>query len=150
MPLRLLIERLAENPIDEGSFTEPPYMAFMGLQYRQESGGLTIIMPFRKRLIGSPVPPRLHGGSVGALMEVAGLVATLQAMHKFGPLPDALPKPINVTVEYLREGGTQDTYATGIVTRLGRRVANVRAEAWQAQRERLIATAHLNFILEDS
>ena len=40
-----------------------------------------------------------------------------------------------------------DTHARGIVTRHGRRVANVRVEAWQADRATPVATAHAIFLV---
>ena len=56
-------------------------------------------------------------------------------------------KPINVTVDYLREGALEDTYAEAILMRMGRRVANVRVEAWQGDRARLIAAARMNLLI---
>jgi acyl-coenzyme A thioesterase PaaI-like protein len=56
-----------------------------------------------------------------------------------------VPKTINITVEYLRSGKPQDTFARCEITRQGRRVANVRVVAWQEDRAKPIAaaTAHL-------
>jgi acyl-coenzyme A thioesterase PaaI-like protein len=58
-----------------------------------------------------------------------------------------LPKTITFTVDYLRSGAPIDTHARGIVTRHGRRVANVRVEAWQDDRTRPIASAHAHFLV---
>ncbi|MFP6773878.1 MAG: hotdog domain-containing protein [Alphaproteobacteria bacterium] len=51
------------------------------------------------------------------------------------------------TVEYLRPGRAEDCFATGIVTKQGRRVANVRAMAWQGDRNRLFAAASAHFMM---
>ncbi len=42
------------------------------------------------------------------------------------------------------------TRAQGIISRLGTRIANVEAIAWQDDRERPVAAARLNFLLTDS
>ena len=59
-------------------------------------------------------------------------------------------KPVTVTVDYMRGGteGLGDTFAAAIIERLGNRIANVEAVAWQADRSRPIATAQINFLLE--
>ena len=56
-------------------------------------------------------------------------------------------KPINVTVEYQRGGREKPTQARGIVTRLGGRVANVEASAWQDDPAKPIATARMNYLI---
>jgi acyl-coenzyme A thioesterase PaaI-like protein len=40
-----------------------------------------------------------------------------------------------------------DTFARGRVIRQGRRVANVRAEAWQESPDKPVAAAHAHFLL---
>ena len=57
-------------------------------------------------------------------------------------------KPINVTVDFMRGGRDHDTLAAGIITRLGNRVANVEAVAWQDDRARPIASARMNYLIE--
>ncbi|HAC57112.1 MAG TPA: thioesterase, partial [Rhodobiaceae bacterium] len=61
---------------------------------------------------------------------------------------DALPKPIGITIDYLRSGRPVDTYGRAVITKQGRRVATVHAEAWQDDRSRLIAAAHGHFLLK--
>jgi acyl-coenzyme A thioesterase PaaI-like protein len=56
-------------------------------------------------------------------------------------------KPINVTVNFMRGGGEHETFAGAVVTRLGRRVANVEAHAWQEDRGKPIAAAQMNVLL---
>ena len=56
-------------------------------------------------------------------------------------------KPVNVTVQYMRGGVNHDTFAAARVTRLGKRVANVEAHAWQLDRDKPIAAAQLNILL---
>jgi uncharacterized protein (TIGR00369 family) len=115
----------------------PPYAALLGL--RRE--GPILVMPFQYLLIGSP--GRLHGGTVAGLMEIAAIFAVRDALAGEA----ALLKPVNVSVDYLREGAPEDTFAEAIIQRLGRRVANVRVEAWQSDRTRLIAAARTNMLI---
>lgn len=146
MPLRQLIADLATASEREGAFQHPPFAAKMGFRYKATDEGVMLVMPFRPAIIGAP--GRLHGGSIAALLEFSGLVAAVDETIRTYGMPEALPRPINVTVEYLREGQPEDTYAIARVTRLGRRVANIRAEAWQSARNRLIATADMNMVMD--
>jgi acyl-coenzyme A thioesterase PaaI-like protein len=61
-----------------------------------------------------------------------------------------LPRPINVTVAYLRTGRPVDVFARAEISRAGRRIAHVQAEAWQESRSRPIASLTAHFLLEDS
>ncbi len=47
----------------------------------------------------------------------------------------------------MRGGRDKETRALGIVTRLGTRVANVEAHAWQDDRDRPIASARMNYLI---
>jgi acyl-coenzyme A thioesterase PaaI-like protein len=47
----------------------------------------------------------------------------------------------------MRGGRDKPTHAQGIVTRLGTRVANVEAIAWQDDRARPIAHARMNYLI---
>ena len=57
-------------------------------------------------------------------------------------------KPITVTVDYMRGASDHDTYASATIERLGARIANVEAFAWQKDRSSPIASGRLNFLLE--
>lgn len=115
----------------------PPYAELLGI----EREGEVLVMRFGPHLIGAP--GRLHGGAVAGLMELA---ANLAVREQLGD-PAAGLKPVNVTVDYLREGGLRATRARATLMRLGRRVANVRVEAWQDDPDRLIAAARLNLLI---
>ncbi len=124
-----------------GGGAMPPYAQMLGLVRE----GRRLSMPFGPHLIGSP--GRLHGGSVAGLMEIAANLAVREAVRDAGDDADAMLKPVNVTVDYLREGAMEDTHAEAFIMRVGRRVANVRVEAWQGDRGRLIAAARLNLLI---
>jgi len=90
-------------------------------------------------------PGFLHGGAIGGLLEMAAVVALKHALAEEDG--EARIKPINQTVDYMRGGREKPTRARGIVTRLGTRVANVEAVAWQDDPARPIAAARMNYLI---
>ena len=121
-----------------------PYARFLGLEGQVEAGILTVVMPFADKLIGNPMLPALHGGSTAALLEMTAIAQVALAYPRIG-----LPRPINVTVSYLRSGRPIDVVARARISRAGRRVAHVVAEAWQGDPDQPIATLVANFLLDD-
>jgi len=120
-----------------------PYASFLGISVVRIDGELLGHLRFGDHLIGNPLLPALHGGVIGALLEST---AIFQLMWETEAI--VLPKTITLTVDYLRSGRPVDTFARGILTRQGRRVANVRVEAWQEDRSRPIAVASAHFLIE--
>lgn len=124
-----------------------PYAGFLGIELDASQGELLVKLRYGDHLIGNSSLPALHGGTMGALLESAAI---------FGVVWEAeaamLPKTITITVDYLRPARPVDTWARAIITRQGRRVASVRAEAWQEDRDKLvaIATTHLLLPSEES
>ena len=123
-------------------FAAIPYAGFLGLRSEVRDGELRGVMPFAEHLIGNPTIPALHGGTLGAFMELTA-IAELARRRGGGPLP----RTIGVTVEYLRTGRSRDTCARAEVKRLGRRIANVAVEAWQNDRAKPIALLYGRFLL---
>jgi len=123
----------------------PPYAALLGLTVEQEAdhGSPVLLMPFADDVLGRP--GFLHGGAIAGLLEMAAIAALRGALDAEG---GGRLKPVNVTVDFMRGGRDHPTRAAGIVTRLGTRVANVRAEAWQEDRARPIAAARMTYLLE--
>ncbi len=81
---------------------------------------------------------------MGAFLETAAIMELLITRES-----RELPKVINITVDYLRPAAPVDTDAEAVITRQGRRIANVFIEGWQAERDRLVATANCHFLLRD-
>jgi uncharacterized protein (TIGR00369 family) len=119
-----------------------PYARFLGITVDVKGDEITTCMRYRPDLIGNLQLPALHGGTLGALLEHASI---FQLLWSENVLP--LPKTINLTVEYLRSARPRDTYARAVITKHGRRVANVHAIAWQDYRDRPMAQAHAHFLL---
>ena len=121
----------------------PPYADTLGLVVEPGDGGPPVLMmPFDQCVTGRP--GFLHGGAIGGLLEMAA-IASLR--HALEGEDGARIKPINVTVDFMRGGRDKETRALGIVTRLGNRVANVEAHAWQDERDRPIASARMNYLI---
>jgi uncharacterized protein (TIGR00369 family) len=122
--------------------TLPPYAELLGLSTRHDEGELLWVMPFREQVVGRP--GFLHGGAIAGLLEFAALGTLYEAL---GTQEGVSAKPINVSVDFMRGGTDTETYAAAIITRLGRRIANVEARAWQEDRAKPIAAARMNLLL---
>ena len=122
-----------------------PYVRFLGMQARLEDGVVTGVLPFARHLIGNPVLPALHGGVLGAFMEMTALAQLSVA----APMRRQ-PRTIDVSIEYLRSGRPLATYARASIKKLGRRIANVHVEAWQETRSAPIATMRGLFLVAPS
>lgn len=119
-----------------------PYARFLGLTSAMQDDELIVTMPFAGRLVGDPILPALHGGSTAAMLEFTAIaeIARVQPALR-------LPRPINVSIAYLRSGKPLAVSATARVVRAGRRVAHVHATAWQAERDQPIATLTAHFLM---
>lgn len=119
-----------------------PYARFLGLSAERDEHGLVVVMPFADKLIGNPILPALHGGSTAALLE---LTAVAQVAEAFPGLRQ--PRPINVSVAYLRSGRPVPVRARARIGKAGRRVAYVLAEAWQDDPDNPIASLTAHFLI---
>jgi acyl-coenzyme A thioesterase PaaI-like protein len=99
-------------------------------------------MRYSPQLTGNTHLPALHGGTIGALLEMAAIFHLLWQMDNA-----ALPRIINITVDYLRSGRPMDTLARANFTKLGRRVASVAVEAWQDDRSKPVGAAQIHFLV---
>lgn len=122
-----------------------PYARFLGLTTAREGDVLTVTMPFADHLIGNPLLPALHGGSTAAMLELTAIAQVALIWPRL-----RLPRPITVTTAYLRSGRPQDVYASARISRAGRRVAHVLAEAWQDDPTQPIASLTAHFSIADN
>lgn len=119
-----------------------PYAEFLGLSVDVGDDGLVGRLRYDDMLVGNPALPALHGGTIGALLESTAIFELLWREEL-----TTLPKTINLTIDYLRSAGPTDTFARGVITRRGRRVANVRVEAWQDDPARPVSLAYCHFLV---
>ena len=119
-----------------------PYVRAIGIKVEEVQGSVELALAASEMHVGNPWRQALHGGLIGAVLETAAIIQLI--LDQDG---DTLPKPINITVDYLRLGRVMDTRAEARVTKLGRRVANVHASCWQDDRARPIATLSGHFLM---
>ncbi len=120
-----------------------PYIRFLGMRAELAGDEMTAILPFSPHLIGNISIPALHGGVIGAFLEMTAL-AQLSVREP----QRRQPKTIDVTIEYLRPArGGLVTYARADLRKVGRRIANVHVEAWQEARASPVAALRGHFML---
>lgn len=120
----------------------PPYADLLGITCADAGDATLLTMPGADTLLGRP--DFLHGGAIAGLLEMAAIVALRHALAEEG---GGRIKPVNVTVDFMRGGREKPTFARGLVTRLGGRVANVEASAWQDDAGKPIAAARMNYLV---
>jgi acyl-coenzyme A thioesterase PaaI-like protein len=129
-----------EAPDDpDGPFANSPFARCLGIRVNNDG---TLTMPFSPQIIGNPILPAIHGGMTGAFLETS---AILGVRRELGIA--ALPKPIGLTVNYLRSGRALDTVANVSIVKQGRRIVAFEARAWQDDANKPIATAFGHFML---
>lgn len=121
-----------------------PYAQFLGVRAELKGDELTLILPYSDHLVGNPMLPALHGGAIGALMELTALTQLAVASKS-----TAFAKTIDINVDYLRSARPVDSFARARVVKIGRRIANVHTEAWQTQRSQPIAAMHGHFLVAE-
>jgi len=119
-----------------------PFFRHLGFSVTEANASQFVArMPFEQRHIGNPVIDTYHGGIIASFMEAIGSLTVLDDVQS------PPPKPINLTVDYLRPGlpGTLNTRAT--ITRKGRRMASVETVAWLEDEEKPVAKGLFHFLL---
>lgn len=132
-----------------------PYIAFLGVGFERRGDEVTARLSYAPALIGNPMLPALHGGATGAFLEITAItslawIAALERIEAAGEWDgsfDPQPRTVDFSLDYLRSGKPQDAFARARILRRGRRVANVRVEAWQEERDRPFIAAHGHFLL---
>jgi uncharacterized protein (TIGR00369 family) len=119
-----------------------PYARFLGLSMKIADGSAIARLAYSDPIVGNKNIPALHGGTIGALLEFAGI---FQLIWSAGS--ETIPKTINITIDYLRTARAQDSFARAEFVRQGRQIANVRAHAWQDDDGRPVAVASMHFLL---
>lgn len=119
-----------------------PYAKFLGVEVRENDTGLLFVLPFREDLIGNRWLPALHGGVVGAFLELVATGALFTQTEE-----GRVPKPIDFNVDFLRSVGPRATLGKATIVKHGRRIANVRVLAWQTDEMKPVAAGTGNFLL---
>jgi uncharacterized protein (TIGR00369 family) len=129
-----------EAPEDPtGAFANSPFARWLGIGIAEDG---TLVMPFSQKIIGNPILPAIHGGMTGAFLETTAIVGVTRELGI-----STLPKPIGLTINYLRSGRALDSYANVSIVKQGRRVVAFETRAWQDDPAKPIASAFGHFML---
>ena len=119
-----------------------PYARALGISRIIDCEG----RPFLSLLATSSLEGRpgfLYGGVIAGLLELACLdilLAEIEGVTQ--PL-----EPISFSVDFLRGGLLQPTFAQARIVRIGKNVANASAACWQTDREKPITVARMHVAL---
>jgi uncharacterized protein (TIGR00369 family) len=119
-----------------------PFAQTLGMRCEVLGDEMTAILPFQEKLIGNVAIRALHGGAIASFLELTAMLQVFLISDM--PRP---PKPINLTIDYLRQGHAKDLYARAYVLKMGRRMASVRAEAWQENRAEPVTALMAHFLV---
>lgn len=134
---------LLDAPEDNASlFANSPFARCLGIRVAEDG---VLHMPFSQRIIGNPILPAIHGGITGAFLETTAIVGVARELGVTLP-----PKPIGLTINYLRSGRALDSFANVSIIRQGQRIVAFHAQAWQDDAEKPIATAFGHFRLRQA
>jgi len=129
-----------EDP--QNPFANSPFARCLGISLGEDG---TLVMPFSPKIIGNPILPAIHGGMTGAFLETTAIVGVSRELGVI-----ARPKPIGLTINYLRSGRALDSFASASIVKQGRRVVAFEAKAWQDDPEKPIASAFGHFMLRQA
>ena len=119
-----------------------PYAQHLGLEVQRGDVGVLVHLPCREALIGNFMLPALHGGVLGALIELTARVAA-QSQDAETRCPRILDSHIN----YLRSAKARSTFASAEIVRQGRRTSLVRVTCWQGDKRKPIASGQVQLLL---
>jgi uncharacterized protein (TIGR00369 family) len=129
-----------EAPEDPTSvFANSPFARFLGIRVGNDD---VLVMPFSPKIIGNPLLPAIHGGMTGAFLETTAIFGVTRELGV-----SAMPKPIGLTINYLRSGRALDSYAKVSIVKQGRRIVAFEAQAWQDDATKPIASAFGHLML---
>ena len=123
-----------------------PYAKTMNFTTNRDvEGRLIISMPFGDDVIGRP--GFVHGGALAGLLETVAYQTLAEAL---GADDQPILKPVNMTATYMRGAVETITHARATIERLGKRIANIEAVAWQEDPDKPVAIAQINVMLDRS
>ncbi len=120
-----------------------PFAQTLGMRCDIRGDEMTTLLPFSEKLIGNISIRALHGGAIASFLELTAMAQVFLISDK--PTP---PRPVNLTIDYLRQGHAKDLYARAFVLKMGRRIASVRAEAWQETRAEPVSALNAHFMID--
>lgn len=119
-----------------------PFAQTLGMRCEVHGNEMTATLPFADHLVGNPALPALHGGAIGAFLEITAMAQVYLSSNLA-----RLPKPIDLTIDYLRTGRAEDLFARAVLRKAGSRMTSVHAEAWQTDRAKPVAALRAQFLV---
>lgn len=114
---------------------------WMGLKVQSlDEATLTMLLPFRTEIVGTPKVNRLHGGVVAGLIDAAGCYLLIALLTN-------RVSTANLVVDYLRPAHGE-MVAVARLVKMGRRICNVTVEVTGAD-GKLAATGRLSVVPSD-
>ncbi|UUZ62694.1 PaaI family thioesterase [Polaromonas sp. P1-6] len=111
---------------------------WMGLKVQSlDEATLTMVLPFRTEIVGTPKVNRLHGGVVAGLIDAAGCYLLIALLTN-------RVSTANLVVDYLRPA-YGEMVAVARLVKMGRRICNVTVEVTGAD-GKLAATGRLSVV----
>lgn len=130
----------ASEPLMAGS--PIPYVEYLGIRVAPGGDQPLFRLPYQDKLIGNPQLPALHGGVIAGFAETAAMLHLIRTLGG-----TKIPKGIDFSIDYLRAGRPEETFAACEVVRQGSRVALVQVRCWQRGPDYPIAVARGHFLL---
>ena len=133
---------MTRNQLLQDLLARVPIVQTLGMRCDVKGDDMTAILPFNNKLIGNFSLRALHGGAIGTFLELTAMAQLFLESDV-----EKLPRTINITVDYLRQGRAEDLFARAYIVKMGRRMSSVRVEAWQAERSKAVAAMQGHFLL---
>ena len=97
-----------------------PFNVHLGMKVTElEEGSCQLTIPFQAHLIGDPFRPALHGGVLSTVMDAAGGLAVFTTMPSY----QSRVSTVDLRVDYLRPGLSEDIVCDARIIRIGNKVA---------------------------
>lgn len=119
-----------------------PFFRFLGFEITDvDDECIQAQMEQSARHVGNPVIKAYHGGITASFMEA---IASTAVSHNWKILR---PKPINLTVDYLRPALVGTLFVRANISKKGRRMASIDTVAWQKDPAKPVAKGLFHFLL---
>lgn len=122
--------------------TAIPYVEYLGIRIAPHADRPVFRLPFHERLVGNPHLPAIHGGVVAGFSETAATLHLIQTLKG-----EKFPKCIDFSIDYLRSGRPEETFASCEVVRVGTRAALVHVRCWQKSPDYPITVSRAQFLM---
>jgi uncharacterized protein (TIGR00369 family) len=116
----------------------------MGFSVSRDADG-RLVLAMANNVSKHGRPGFIHGGALAGMLETIAYMTLGDALGK-EDRPQL--RPVNVTITFMRGAGEHTTYAKATIERLGKRIANIEAVAWQDDPVKPVAQAQINVMLD--